>query len=71
MYIEWVNLKMELVNAIYKLPDRRERIVLIDYFCSRMTVKEIAECDLDLTIEQTFRIKRAAIKHMGEVLGLG
>lgn len=66
--IEWALVKTELVNAVYKLSDRRERIVLIDYYCNRMTVREIA-ADLELTIEQTFRIKRAAMKHLGEVLG--
>ena len=70
LVIRWAVVKTEIVNAVYKLPDRRERIVLIDFYCNRLTVREIA-ADLDLTIEQTFRIKRAAIKHLGEALGLG
>lgn len=68
--IEWALVKTEIINGIYKLPDRRERIVLIDYYCSRLTVREIA-ANLDLTMKQTFGIKRAAIKHLGEALGFG
>lgn len=70
MYVEWVNLKMEIVNGIYKLPDRRERIVLIDYYCTRMTIKEIAESDLEMSWKQTHIILKNAIKHLGEVLNL-
>lgn len=65
---DWCAVKSEIVNAAYKLPDRRERIVLIDYFCNRMTVKEIAE-DLELTMKTVFAIKRSAIKNIGDVLG--
>lgn len=64
LVIRWALVKTEIVNAVYKLPDRRERIVLIDYYCSRMTVREIA-ADLGLTLKQTFNIKRDAIKHLG------
>ncbi len=65
---DWCAIKSEIVSAVYKLPDRRERIVLIDYYCNRMTVKEIAE-DLELTMKTVFIIKRSAIKNIGDVLG--
>lgn len=68
--IEWALVKTEIINGIYKLPDRRERIVLIQYFCNRLTVLEIAK-NLDVTIKTVFRIKADAIKHLGEALGLG
>ena len=68
--IEWALVKTEIINAAYKLQDRRERIVLIQYFCNRLTVREIA-ADLGLTLKQTFNIKRDAIKHLGEALGFG
>lgn len=70
MVVRWALVKTEIVNAAYKLQDRRERIVLIQYFCNRLTVREIA-ADLGLTLKQTFNIKRDAIKHLGEALGLG
>lgn len=69
MFTNWCLVKAEIVTGVSKLPDRRERIVLIDYYCSRMTVREIA-ADLGLTLKQTFNIKRDAIKHLGEALGL-
>ena len=68
--IEWALVKTEIINGIYKLPDRRERIVLIQYFCNRLTVLEIAK-NLDVTIKTVFKIKADAIKHLGEALGLG
>ena len=68
-FSEWTMTKTEIVNAAYKLSDRRERIVLLNYYCNRMTVREIAE-DLNVTIKTAFHIKRAAIRHLGEVLGL-
>ena len=68
--IEWALVKTEIVNAACKLSDRRERVALIQYFCNRLTVREIA-ADLGLTMRQTFRIKADAIKHLGEALGLG
>ena len=70
LVIRWALVKTEIVNAACKLSDRRERVVLIQYFCNRLTVREIA-ADLGLTMRQTFRIKADAIKHLGEALGLG
>lgn len=70
LVIRWALVKTEIVNAAFKLPDRRERIVLIDFFCNRLTVLEIAK-NLDVTIKTVFRIKADAIKHLGEALGLG
>ena len=68
--IEWALVKTEIVNAAFKLPDQRERVVLIQYFCNRLTVREIA-ANLGLTMRRTFTIKKDAIKHLGEVLHLG
>ena len=67
-FSEWTMTKTEVFNAAYKLSDRRERIVIIDYFCNRMTVLEIAQ-NLNVTIRTAFLIKRSAIRHLGEVLG--
>ena len=69
-FSEWTMTKTEIVNAAYNLSDRRERIVIIDYFCNRMTVLQIAQ-NLDVTIRTAFVIKRSAIRHLGEVLGFG
>ncbi len=66
---EWLSVKTEIVNAVYKLPDGRERTVLIDYYCSCMTDKEIA-AELGLTWRQVNSIRKTAIEHLGEVLGL-
>ena len=67
---EWALVKAEIVNNVYKLTDRQERIVLLNYYCNRMTVREIVE-DMNVTIKTAFCIKRSAIRHLGEVLGLG
>ena len=69
-FSEWTMTKTEIFNVAYKLNDRRERIVIIDYFCNRMTMLEIAE-NLNVTIRTAFLIKRSAIRHLGEVLGFG
>lgn len=69
MFTNWCLVKAEIATAVYRLPDRRERIVLLNYYCSRMTVKETAD-DLGMTWRQTHRILKDAIKHLGEALGL-
>lgn len=39
---EYLNVQYELFEAISKLPDRQDRIILIDYYCSGLTLAMIA-----------------------------
>ena len=64
---EWIVLKMDLVNAITKLSDRRERILLINYYCNRMSWTEAAS-DLGITYHHVCRIRKSALKNMEAVL---
>ena len=67
---EWIVLKIDLVNAITKLSDRRERVLLINYYCNRMSWTEAA-ADLGLTYQHVCRIRKSALKNMEAVLNKG
>lgn len=66
---KWILVKIELLNAIMKLSDSRDKTILLNYYCNRMTVAEVAE-DLGLSWLQTHRLLKAAVNKLGEVLNL-
>ncbi len=67
---EWIVLKMDLVNAINKLSDRRERVLLINHYCNRMSWRRAA-ADLNLSYRHVCRIRKSALKNMEAVLNEG
>ena len=64
---KYIDVLIELVSAISKLPDREERIILYEYYCSGQTWETVAE-HLSVSYNQVFRIKRDAIQHLQGLL---
>ncbi len=59
---------MSLLDSIQLLPDQLQRIVLTGYYFCRFTEKQIAE-DCRLSRKTVYRVKRAAVKSLGEMHG--
>ena len=65
---EYLNVQYELLEVISKLPDRQDRIILIDYYCSGLTWAMIAE-NLGVTYKNIDRMKNKALQHLEEAMG--
>lgn len=64
---ELYQVKCEILNAIGKLEDSRERIALHVYYIDMKTWEEAA-VELRYTWRQTMRIRKAALAHMEDVI---
>ena len=60
---EYINTQMQILDAISKLDDREERIILVEYYCNGKTWQEIADA-LGMTYNTVNRIRRSALQHM-------
>jgi len=67
---EYLNVHYELFEAISKLPDRQDRIILIDYYCSGLTWAMIAE-SLGVNYKTIDRMKNKALQHLEEAIKHG
>ena len=65
---EQIALKSEILCTIMKLNDRRQRLVLMEYYVEMKTFEEIA-VDIHYSWKQTHRIHARALKAVDEVLG--
>lgn len=59
--------KLEILSAIEKLEDSRERIALRAYYIDMKTWEEVA-VELHYAWRQTMRVRKSAIEHVEEVL---
>ena len=67
---EYLNVQYELLEVISKLPDRQDRIILIDYYCSGLTWAMIAE-NLGVNYKTIDRMKNKALQHLEEAIKHG
>ena len=64
---EQLNLKAETLITIAKLKDRRQRIVLTEYYLEMKTWEQVA-VDIGYTYQHTMRIHGYALKTIAELL---
>lgn len=67
---EWAEAMIAIVNAVYLLPNRIDRIVLLDYYGNMKTARAIGEA-LGISPEQIYRIKTNAIQQLKKVFAHG
>lgn len=60
-------IRQEVVDTIYRLPNRNERLVLKAYYVDFKTWERTA-CDLHFSYRQVMRIHAKALKHIEEFL---
>ena len=65
---EQISMKAEILATIMQLHDRRQRLVLMEYYVEMKTFEEIA-VDIHYSWKQTHRIHARALKAIEEVLG--
>ena len=64
---EQLNLKAETLLTISKLKDRRQRIVLMEYYLEMKTWEQVA-VDIGYTYQHTMRIHGYALKAVSEIM---
>lgn len=64
---EYITIQIQILDAISKLDDREERIILLEYYGNGKTWQEIADA-LGMTYNTVNTIRRSALKHMEGVL---
>ena len=64
---EQLNLKAETLITIAKLKDRRQRIVLTEYYLEMKTWEQVA-VDIGYTYQHTMRIHGYALKAVSEIM---
>ena len=64
---EMVGLKKEILSTIMRLDDRRQRLVLIEYYIDTKTFEEIA-VDLHYSWRQVHRVHAAALKAVEKIM---
>lgn len=60
---EYIDVLIQLVDAISQLDDRRERIALYEYYCNCRTWAEVASI-LELSYQQTLKVKASALEKL-------
>lgn len=65
---EQISMKAEILDTIMKLDDRRQRLVLMEYYIEMKTFEEIA-VDIHYSWKQTHRIHARALRAIDEILG--
>ena len=58
---EQIAMKSEILQTIMKLPDRRQRLVLMEYYVEMKSFEEVS-VDIHYSWKQTHRIHGAALK---------
>lgn len=64
---EQINLKAEILNTIMQLDDRRQRLVLMEYYVEMKTFEEIS-VDIHYSWRQTHKIHGYALKAIDNLL---
>ena len=64
---EQISLKAEILNTIMQLEDRRQRLVLMEYYVEMKTWEQVA-VDLNYAWRHVMRLHGMALKSMQEVL---
>ncbi len=64
---DWLSVRLELFRAIQALPDRQDRLVLMEYYLNGQTIQRIAE-ESGVGQDAVFRQKRLALKNLGTML---
>jgi DNA-directed RNA polymerase specialized sigma subunit len=62
-----IALKAEILDTIMKLDDRRQRLVLMEYYIEMKTFEEIA-VDIHYSWKQTHRIHAMALKNIEHII---
>ena len=64
---EQISMKAEILTTIMKLDDRRQRLVLMEYYVEMKTFEQVA-VDLNYSWRQIMNIHKYALKSVQEVL---
>ncbi len=64
---EQIALKTEILTTITKVPDRRQRLVLMEYYVEMKTFEEVA-VDVHYSWKQTHRIHARALQAVEKVI---
>lgn len=58
---------MRITASIDRLPDSRERTILVAFYIGRKSIKEIAEI-VTYSESHTYQLRRQGIRHLAEIL---
>lgn len=58
---------LEITAAIDRLPDSRERTILVAFYIGRKSIKDIAEI-ITYSESHTYQLRRQGVRHLAEIL---
>ena len=65
---EKAQLILEISNAIEKLEDDTEKVVLTEFYIARAPMSQVAET-IHYSIRRAYHFRKMGVTHLGEVLG--